>query len=259
MPSKKQSVKNGTAAKENAEEQAPQGEFEEIVDESVKSQENLEVQLKAKDKRITDLESELKWAKADFDNFRKSMESRLDSEKESIQARILKDFLPFFDTFDRAMQAASEIMDKNQEMDDMLKSFFNGFDGLYKNLNGLIESKKLKRIDALGKKFDYNYHEVSLQIQDDFVEDGTVLQEIQKGWLYNGKVLRPAMVAVSKNSAAQTSESCAAENEEKSADAHDSDTIEEGLSTNANLESNTKNEDNNNEANNLDENQDFDN
>ena len=209
MPSKKQPVKIDSAAPENAGEQAPAREFEDIESEPVNPQESCDAQLKSKEKRIADLENELKWARADFDNFRKSMENHMESEKESMQARILKDFLPFFDTFDKAKQTAEEIVESNQGMDDALKGFFNGFEGIYKNLNGLIEAKKLKRIDALGKKFDYNYHEVSLQIEDDSVDEGTVLQEIQKGWLYNGKVLRPAMVAVSKRSAAQAPASCA--------------------------------------------------
>ena len=247
MPSKKQSVKSGSAAPENTEEQAPSREFEDVSNEPVNPQENCEAQLKAKDKRIADLENELKWARADFDNFRKSMESRLDSEKETMQARILKDFLPFFDTFDRAMQAASEIVEKNQDMDDALKGFFNGFDGLYKNLNGLIESKKLKRIDALGKRFDYNYHEVSLQVEDDSVEEGTILQEIQKGWLYNGKVLRPAMVVVSKKPASEASGACA-----------ESRGTEEASSSDASQESAADNESPDGKTENPIDNQDFD-
>ncbi|HME53099.1 MAG TPA: nucleotide exchange factor GrpE [Candidatus Lokiarchaeia archaeon] len=247
MPSKKQPAKSAsTPPPENAEEQASPNEFEEIAAEPLNLQENYDTQLKAKDKRIAELENEIKWARADFDNFRKSMENRLESEKESMQARILRDFLPFFDTFDRAMQAASDLVETNQDMDDVLKGFFGGLDGLYKNLNGLIEAKKLKRIDALGKKFDYNYHEVSLQVEDDSVEDGTILQEIQKGWLYNGKVLRPAMVAVSKKTPEQAPGSCAEPTEEAPAGAD------------ASQDQDTSNEGSDGENGNPDENQDLD-
>ncbi|MEX2684801.1 MAG: nucleotide exchange factor GrpE [Candidatus Sigynarchaeota archaeon] len=158
----------------------------------------LEELIKQKDKKITDLESDLKWARADFDNFRKSTDRRMDIEKEAMLGKLMKDLLPFFDTFDKAMQTAKNIVDQDGGMSDTLKKFFGGLEGLYKNLNDILETRNLKRMNALGKKFDYNYHEVMAQVEDANLPEDTIVQVIQQGWLLNGKVLRPAMVAVSR-------------------------------------------------------------
>nr|MDO8083521.1 nucleotide exchange factor GrpE [Candidatus Sigynarchaeum springense] len=161
----------------------------------------LEELLKQKDKKITELESDLKWARADFDNFRKSTERRMDVEKEAMNGKLMKDLLPFFDTFDKAIQAAKEIVDQDGGMSDTLKKFFGGLESLYKNLNDILETRNLKRMSPLGKKFDYNYHEVMAQVEDASLPEDTIVQVIQQGWLLNGKVLRPAMVAVSRKPA----------------------------------------------------------
>jgi molecular chaperone GrpE len=166
----------------------------------------IEELVKQKDKKIADLEADLKWARSDFENFRKSNERRMDVEKEALQGKLMRDLLPFFDTFDKAMQTAKDIADQDGGMSDSLKKFFGGLDGLYKNLNDILESRKLKRMNALGKKFDYNYHEVMMQVEDPNLPEDMIVQEIQQGWLLNGKVLRPAMVAVSKKPAVKETE-----------------------------------------------------
>lgn len=202
----KKLASTGKEEPKDAKKTEPASESEEKIKKLAEKQKQLEEQLKAKDKKISDLESDLKWSRADFDNFRKSTEKHMDADREAMQAKLLKDFLPFFDTFDKAMRAASDIQQKSPDLNNGLKQFFGGLEGLYKNLNAILDAKKLKRIDALGKKFDYNYHEVSLQIEDEQLDEDTVVQEIQKGWLLNGKVLRPAMVAVSKKPVKKTPE-----------------------------------------------------
>ncbi len=157
--------------------------------------------IKQKEKKIADLETDLKWARSDFENFRKANDRRMVGEKEAMEGKLMRDLLPFFDTCDKAMLTAKEITDQDGGMSETLKKFFGGLAGLYKNLNDILESRKLKRMTTLGKKFDYNYHEVVLQVEDPNLPEDTVVQEIQQGWLLNGKVLRPAMVAVSRKPA----------------------------------------------------------
>ncbi|MBN2151103.1 MAG: nucleotide exchange factor GrpE [Candidatus Lokiarchaeota archaeon] len=190
----KAAPKAGEGAKETAACSPPPPSPEERI-------KGLEDLLKQRDKKIGELEADLKWARADFENYRKSTERRMDADKEAMHGRLMKDFLPFFDTFDKAMQAAKDIADQNGGMSDPLKKFFGGLSSLYKGLNDLLASRNLKRIDPLGKKFDYNYHEVMMQAEDPALPEDTVVQVIQQGWLLNGKVLRPAMVAVSRKPA----------------------------------------------------------
>ncbi|MFX0098566.1 MAG: nucleotide exchange factor GrpE [Candidatus Hodarchaeota archaeon] len=176
--------------------------------------EELEAIIKKKDKEIAKLEDDLKWNQSDFENYRKNTEKRMDTERIHIRAKELKDFLSFFDSFDQAIQLGSLMLEKN-DLPEEIRTYLKGLKGLSKNLEGILESKKLKRIEALGKKFDYDFHEVAMSVEDKNLEEDTIVKEIQKGWLLDGKVLRPTMVAVSKHppkketeQPAETEDSC---------------------------------------------------
>ncbi len=160
----------------------------------------LEAELLAKTKQIKTLEDDLKWNRSDFENYRKSIEKRLDSEKQNILAKLLKDFLPFFDAFDKGMESARALL-ANPGLAEPVKKFLGGLESLQKNLNGILEARKIKRMEVLGKPFDYNYHEVMMQVEDENLVEDTIIHEVQRGWLIDGKVLRPAMVNVSKKPA----------------------------------------------------------
>lgn len=167
------------------------------VDQGLEKIQELKAIIKKKDKEIADLQDDLKWNRADFENYRKTMEKRMDSDRLHLRAKGLKDFLSFFDSFDQAIQLSSLLLEKD-DLPKEVNTFLKGLMGLNKNLNGILKSKNLKRIDALGEKFDYNLHEVTMSIEDENLEEDTVVKEVQKGWLLDGKVLRPTMVAVSK-------------------------------------------------------------
>ncbi|MHA1683684.1 MAG: nucleotide exchange factor GrpE [Promethearchaeota archaeon] len=180
--------------KKSGKENAPKKEeerFQKII-------KDLEDKLKKKDEKIKELEEDIKWKQSDLENYRKSVEKRMDKERLSMKGKILKDFLPFFDAFDKAIPAIEEI--KNDDsLPDKYKKIIGGIEGLYKNLEGILTSKGMKRMEVVGKPFDYNYHEVVFQLENPDVEEDTVVQEVQKGWLLDGKVLKPACVAVSKH------------------------------------------------------------
>lgn len=161
--------------------------------------ETLETALKEKDKRIAELESDVKWARADFENYRKGVEKRADADRENMRARILKDFLPFLDTFDKAMAVKRDL--GLLDSPEPVKKFLGGLESLYKNLNTILDSQKLQRMESLGKRFDYNLHEVAMQVEDATRDEDTIVHEVQQGWLLGGKVLRPAMVGVTKKPA----------------------------------------------------------
>ncbi|MBD3187020.1 nucleotide exchange factor GrpE [Candidatus Bathyarchaeota archaeon] len=116
-----------------------------------------------------------------------------------MQAKIYKDFLPFFDAFYKAIENNTALLEKYGDLPQEVQKYLKGIQGLYKNMNGILESKDLARMNVVGKPFDYNYHDVIMKIEDADVEEDTVVREVQKGWLLDGKVLRPAGVAVAKN------------------------------------------------------------
>nr|MDO8118681.1 nucleotide exchange factor GrpE [Candidatus Sigynarchaeota archaeon] len=147
----------------------------------------LESEIQAKTKQITTLEEDLKWNRSDFENYRKSIEKRLDSEKQNILAKILKDFLPFFDAFDKGMESA-RLLQRLPDLPDPVLKFLGGLESLYKNLGGILDSRKLTRMETVGKPFDYNFHEVMMQIEDDTMPEDTIMHEAQEAAMHAGKV-----------------------------------------------------------------------
>ena len=85
-------------------------------------------------------------------------------------------------------------------------------DGIHKDFSTILEKHGVKKIDALNKKFDHNFHQAMMEIETNESEEGLVVQEIQSGYIMHDRLLRPSMVGVSKKTP-KTKEKI--ENEEK--------------------------------------------
>ena len=172
---------------EPAEEAAVEAETADAV-ETVSVQElqekieKLETMVKEKDDRGLRLQ-------ADFDNFRR----RTRQEKEDLTAvvtqTILTDMLPLLDNFERAL--AVESTDK--------ESFQNGVEMIYKQFKAALEKNGLEAIKTEGEKFDPNFHQAVMRVEDAEREDDTIASELQKGYMVKGHVIRPSMVQVVSN------------------------------------------------------------
>lgn len=166
----------------SADEQ-PAGQAEEAgAEEAAQQIEKLTADLKAKEERVLRLQ-------ADFENFRR----RTGKEKEELSAvvtqGILKDMLPLLDNFERAMAAEK----KDAE------AFQKGVEMIYTQLQEVLKKNGLERIETQGKKFDPNYHQAVMRVQDEEHEDDDIAQELQKGYMVKGRVIRPSMVQVVAN------------------------------------------------------------
>ena len=130
---------------------------------------------------------------ADFENFRKhSNKQRLDLI-ENAGEDLIKSLLPILDDFDRALQN----MAKSE--DEMVKQMLEGMNLIYKKFYGILEKKGLKPIDAKGKAFDENLHEAVTMFPAPTEEDkGKVIDEVEKGYFLNNKVLRFSKVVVAQ-------------------------------------------------------------
>ena len=126
---------------------------------------------------------------ADFENFRR----RTSKEKEELSAvikqEILKDMLPLLDNFERAMAAET----KDAE------AFQKGVDMIYTQLQEVMKKNGLEPIETEGQKFDPNFHQAVMRVQNDDLEDDDIVQELQKGYMVEGRVIRPSMVQVVAN------------------------------------------------------------
>jgi molecular chaperone GrpE len=147
---------------------------------------------KAKESSESSL-NKMKYLMADFDNYRKQMEKQLASKAESIKAELLFKFLNIRDDYLRALLVARQ--SKSEQGGGVV---IEGLEGILKNIDSLLASEGVREIEAVGTPFDPNVHDaIAYSARDDLAEN-TVTTEIRKGYMLNGRVLRPSLVEISK-------------------------------------------------------------
>ena len=172
----------------------PTGENpEEIVDESVTSEEpetNWEEVAQSRYDQLIRLQ-------ADFDNFRRRMDRERDEIQGRVAERLLGDLLPVYDNLERAL--------KYMPTDGEAKAWRVGVE---MTLNGFTEALGrlgVKSIESVGVPFDPRFHEAVQRVDSDQPE-GTVVEELQRGFVWNDRVLRASMVKVSAGAGASEEE-----------------------------------------------------
>lgn len=132
-------------------------------------------------------------AVAEFDNYKKrALKDKADTIKYANE-EIIKDILPFMDSLDRALE---------QETGDV-QTFREGIALIQEQLLCCLKKYGVERIDAAGQDFDPNFHEALMQMESDQHEDNKVVSEMEKGYLLNGRLVRPARVCVCKKTKKQ--------------------------------------------------------
>jgi molecular chaperone GrpE len=134
---------------------------------------------------------------ADFENYRKRVERERQSEHHRGIEGLIESLLPVLDGFERALAAHA---------DPGYENYRKGFELIYRQLENTLSKKGLEQIDAEGKPFDPNLHHAVERIESSDYPDGTVIGVLQAGYMFHGKVLRPAMVRVTANAGQQTSQ-----------------------------------------------------
>ena len=125
---------------------------------------------------------------AEMQNMRRRYDSDISLMAKYDGLELVKELLPVIDNFERAMNIKIEGSDK----------FTSGFKMIYDNLINILESKGIKEIDVLNKEFDPNImNAVSTEENKDY-DNNIVLEVLQKGYIYNDKLIRPAMVKVNE-------------------------------------------------------------
>src|SRR5487761_115603 len=146
----------------------------------------------------SDLKNTLLRLQADFDNYRKRTERERHQERHRGAETIVEHLLPVLDAFDRAISSH-----RDAAHDEHRK----GFELIRKQLFDVLAKQGLQRIETAGKRFDPHVHHAIERIETTGEPDGAVLEELQAGYEFHGKVLRPAMVRVAVNPQSQDSES----------------------------------------------------
>ena len=182
-------AENTTEEPQTAETQAGEAEASQEAAEEAEGQEAAE-ELEAVKKQLSEGVERMKRLQADFENFRR----RTRQEKEELSNMVVQDFikelLPMLDNFDRAMAA---------EATDAAK-FQQGVEMIYNQLTEILKNKGMELIDTKDAKFDPNFHQAVMRVENPDLEDEAIAMELQKGYMVKGKVIRPSMVQVVANS-----------------------------------------------------------
>ena len=126
---------------------------------------------------------------AEFENARKRDEREREEFRKFVNARLLEEFLPLVDSVYEGIKIAQK--KENTEMKE-------GFEKVAKQLLQILGRNGIKPIESVGKKFNHELHDVLLTGKDESKQDDHILEELQRGYTINGKVLRPAKVKVNK-------------------------------------------------------------
>ena len=183
---------------EEQELENPTSEKEEQVSESPKEKEEEEIApedlIEKLNEEITDLKDQRLRAIAELENFRKRAEKdQSDALKYGI-SNFAKEIITIRDNIERAQSSISEEA-KNNEAN---KSVIEGIDLIAQSVVSTFEKIGIKKIESLNEKFDHNLHQAMMEIENDDLEPGTIVQELIPGYTLHDRLLRPAMVGVSK-------------------------------------------------------------
>ena len=142
---------------------------------------------------LEDLRQTLLRRQADFDNYKKRIERERGEDHKRATARVIEGLIPVIDGFEHALAAHHEAEYEN---------YRRGFELIYKQLMENVAKLGAERIEPVGKPFDPHLHQAMDRTESAEHEDGTVLQVFQPGYVFHGRVLRPAMVRVAVHPAA---------------------------------------------------------
>jgi len=161
--------------KDNSKE--PQGQMQDLEERLVQEQ------------KAQEYLRQLKYLQADFENYRKRTERELNELTVRCNEKLVAELLCVIDDLERALDSGKETEDAS--------ALLKGVEMIHKNLTRMLEREGLERIDAVGNIFDPKFHEIVVKIPRNDCEEGLVLEEVRKGFVFKGRVLRPCMVNVS--------------------------------------------------------------
>ena len=151
---------------------------------------------KSNEEKLKEAEEKLLRSLAEIENQRRRFEKEIKDAFEFGSFNFAKENLATLDNLQRAKEAIKndEKLRDNKDLD----KFLENINIIEKDLISIFEKNRIKKIDTKGKKFDPNFHQAMSEIEDDKVEPGSIIQEIQAGYMLGERLLRPALVSVAK-------------------------------------------------------------
>ena len=175
---------------ENNEKKNDKIEEKQTVSDKDKNQDN------STEEKLKETEDKLLRSLAETENQRRRFEKEIKDAFEFGSFNFARESLAILDNLERAKNAIKndEILKSNKDLD----KFLENISIIEKDLISIFERNKISKISSKGKKFDPNIHQAMTEIEDDKVEAGIIVQEIQSGYMLGERLLRPALVGVAK-------------------------------------------------------------
>ncbi len=173
--------------------------------EAKSSEKNKEdVKEKTVEEKLKDAEEKLLRSLAEIENQRRRFEKEIKDAFEFGSYNFAKESLAILDNLQRAKEAIKN--DETLKINKDLDKFLENITIIEKDLISIFEKNNIKKIDSKNKKFDPNFHQAMSEVEDDKADPGTILHEIQAGYLLGERLLRPALVSVSKKKSSKDQE-----------------------------------------------------
>ena len=155
----------------------------------IKKEESVEEKLK-------NIQDKLLRTMAEMENQRRRFEKEKEEAFEFGGFNFARESLSLLDNIDRAITSFKN--DENLKDNKDLSKIIDGIDVIKKDLISIFKKNQIESIECINKKFDPNFHQAMLEIENNTKEPGTVIQEIQKGYMMKDRLLRPSLVGVTK-------------------------------------------------------------
>ncbi len=197
MGDKKQEKGMDKKEKQEKAQEQHEGEENAAQDTSVDEQQDTNTEIEKLSAKIEQLEKERDDLKdkylrkaAEFENYKRRTEQDFAALNKYANEQLIADLLPIIDDFERSLHVSKERRE--------FGPFYKGIDMIYQKLKKLLEAKGVKPIESEGKQFNVDLHDALMQTPKPDAEPNTVVEEVEKGYMYNDKVLRHAKVVVAK-------------------------------------------------------------
>ena len=154
--------------------------------------------------KLKSTEDKLLRSLAEIENQRRRFEKEVKDAFEFGSFNFAKEILAILDNLQRAREAIKndDALKNNKDLD----KFLENISIIEKDLTSIFEKNRIVKIQAKGKKFDPNLHQAMTEIEDNDAETGTIIQEIQPGYMFGERLLRPALVGISKKNISKNEE-----------------------------------------------------
>ena len=173
---------------------------------------SIEQTVENQNKEIKELKDQLLRSLAENENLRKRTIKEIADAKKYSHIYFIRDLVSSVDNLQRALEA---VPDDKSQLSEPIKNLVIGLEIVEKEILNTFEKHSLKQINPLGEKFDYNLHQAMFEVPTNEKESGYVVEVSQKGYLLHDRLVRPAMVGISKKSEEDTAEQNDKENEKK--------------------------------------------